>query len=99
MKFYHTKVVVDHIEGSCPYFKEGDSFRIERSGIIADESTSLKGICFWAITAMSPYLTVMTRGAWDKKEDYVMCPDPGPRFGGLASVRFKLIKGEEEHYD
>jgi uncharacterized repeat protein (TIGR04076 family) len=99
MPYWPAKVVVEEIEGTCPYFKKGDSFYTERSGIIPDPSTSESGLCMFAVARMSVFLNIMTRGM-KQKDGFIECGSPGSEKGGCLDkggiVRFRIIPGRKK---
>ena len=99
MPYWPTKVVVEEIEGTCPYFKKGDSFYTERSGIIPDASTLESGLCMFAIARMSVLLNIITRGI-KQKDGFIECGSPGPDRGGCSDgggiVRFRILPGKKK---
>ncbi len=96
MHYWPVKIVVENVDGSCPYYRKGDTFYVERSAIILDESTAETGICLHASTRLTPELAMMTRGLM-AGEKVVACGDlPGHFGGGGARVLFRIIPGKRK---
>ncbi len=99
MPYWPTQIVVEEIEGTCPYFKKGDSFYTERSAFIPDASTSESGLCMFAVARMSVILNIITRGM-KQKDGFVECGSPGLEKGGCCDgggiVRFRIIPGRKK---
>lgn len=96
MEYYPVKIVVEKVDGTCPYYKEGDTFYVERSAFIVDESTRETGLCLHAVTRLTPELAMMT-GGLVRKERFAACGDLPRRIMGVgARVTFRLIPGKEK---
>ncbi len=99
MPYWPTKVIVEEIEGTCPYFKKGDSFYTERSSFIPDASTLESGLCMFAAARMSVILNIITRGM-KQRDGFVECGSPGLERGGCADgggiVRFRIVPGKKK---
>ncbi len=99
MPYWPTRIIVEEVEGTCPYFKKGDTFYTERSGIIPDASTGETGLCMFAISRMSVLLNLFTRGM-KQHEKGVECGSPGLEHGGCSDgggiVRFRIVPGRKK---
>ena len=96
MSYCPVNIVVEKVDGTCPYFKEGDTFSVERSAFILDESTRETGLCLHASSRLTPELAMMTRGLVEK-ERFVCCGDLPRRIMGVgARVTFRLVPGKKK---
>jgi uncharacterized repeat protein (TIGR04076 family) len=96
MSYCPVRIVVEKVDGTCPYYKEGDTFSVERSAFILDESTKETGLCLHASARMTPELAMMTRGLVEK-ERFVACGDLPRRIMGVgARVTFRLVPGKKK---
>ena len=96
MAYWPVKIIIEKVDGTCPYYKEGDTFYVERSAFILDETTRETGLCLHAITRLTPELAMMTRGLV-RKERFVACGDLPRRIMGVgARVTFRLVPGKEK---
>jgi len=85
-------VEVAEIEGNCPVFKVGDTFKL----IDGYKLTSDKPICMHSLASLMPYYNSLSRGIKPKdlglgKEEkaYIQCLDPMLRTGG-GTVTFSV---------
>ena len=96
MEYCPVKIVVEKVDGTCPYYNEGDTFYVERSAFIVDESTRETGLCLHAVTRLTPELAMMT-GGLVRRERFAACGDlPRRVMGTGARVTFRLIPGKEK---
>ena len=96
MHYWPVKIVIEKIDGTCPYYKEGDTIDVERSAFILNDSTREAGMCLHASARMTPELAMMTRGL-TQGEKFVCCGDLPRRIMGVgARVTFRLIPGKKK---
>ena len=87
-------IAVVAIQGDCPVYQIGDSFRIEGGYKLVSEVP----ICMHALQSIAPYYVALSRGV--ASDDlglsgpepgvaYVQCLDPEPYTGG-GTVTFRI---------
>ena len=87
------EIVVHKIEGTCPVFRERDTFLVKDGYILESEIP----LCIHALRALLHFASLIARGftgadlgLGDGKEAYVACPDPGPPLTPGGRVIFRL---------
>lgn len=91
-------VEVVEIQGECPVYCIGDSFRIDEGYKLVSE----RPVCMHALQAISPYYVPLSRGikagelglAGPNGATYVQCLDPQAYTGG-GTVTFRISSQED----
>jgi len=97
-------VKVVNIQGNCPVYKVGDSFRIVDGYKLAAEMP----LCIHALQSLAPYYVALSQGvkpaelglAGPDGAAYVQCLDPHPYTGGgtvVFRIAFEEIEDEMEN--
>jgi len=87
-------VTVAEIAGTCPVYKLGDSFVIEKGYILK----AREGICLHALASILPFYTSLARGVspeelgLGREDAFVQCPDPC-RITNGGTVIFRISRG------
>ncbi len=89
------RVKVKEIKGTCPVYKERDSFTIAEGYKLKTERT----LCTHSLTSILPYYIPLSKGVQpgdlglgEGEEAYVQCLDPCEYTGG-GTVVFEVSKG------
>jgi uncharacterized repeat protein (TIGR04076 family) len=101
---YTLIVEVVDIQGHCPIYRVGDSFRIEEGYKLVSDRT----VCLHALQAVCPYYVPLSRGisradlglTGPDRTAYVECLDP-QRYTGGGTVTFRIVaeeRGASERY-
>lgn len=88
------RIEVKEIEGTCPIYEEGDSFKIAEGYKLEAEET----LCTHSLTSILPYYIPLSRGTrpeelglGEGEKAYVQCLDPCEYTGGGTAV-FEITK-------
>ncbi len=84
--------VID-IQGTCPVYRVGDSFRVEAGYKLASD----RPVCLHALQSLNPYYVPLSRGiapsdlgiAGKDGAAYLQCLDP-QRYTGGGTVTFRI---------
>jgi uncharacterized repeat protein (TIGR04076 family) len=96
-KRLNLQIQVTDIQGACPVYRVGESFRIEDGyKLVANCS-----VCMHALQSLNPYYVALSRGiapndlglAGKDGATYVQCLDP-QRYTGGGTVTFRVTSSE-----